>query len=96
MRSYFDDIGLPGKRLAERCKVSHSQIYMARKRNVGPDNARKIASGMASILGLSEREGLELAAGIMGHPGDLVRVHLGSQPEAKSILGVPDTRPRNS
>jgi hypothetical protein len=35
MRRYFDEIGLPGKRLAERCGVSHSQIYMARNRNVG-------------------------------------------------------------
>jgi hypothetical protein len=27
MRRYFDEIGLPGKRLAERCGVSHSQVY---------------------------------------------------------------------
>lgn len=34
--------------------MSHLQIYMARKRNVGADNARKIARGVANILGLSE------------------------------------------
>ena len=58
MRRYYREIGLPGQRLARRCGVSHSQIYMARKRNVGADNARKISRGMASILGLSERERL--------------------------------------
>src|SRR5215218_7804272 len=90
IRSYFDEIGLPGKRLAERCGVSHSQMYMARKSNVGSDNARKIARGVASILGLSERERLELAAEIVSHPGELVRTYLGSQAEAMSILGLPE------
>jgi hypothetical protein len=80
---------LPGKRLAKRCGVSHSQIYIARKRNVGPDNARKIARGMANILGLSERERLELAAEIMGHPGDVVRAWCGDPTEAARLLGAP-------
>jgi len=90
MRRYFREIGLPGKRLARRWGVSHSQIYMARKRNVGSDNARKIARGVANILGLSERERLELAAEIMGHPGDVVRAYLGSQADAVRILEVPE------
>lgn len=45
MRRYFERIGLSGKRLAERCGVSHSQVYMARKRTIGADNAMKIAGG---------------------------------------------------
>lgn len=88
MRPYFLEIGLSALRLARRCGVSHSQIYMARKRNVGAGNAEKIARGTASTLGLSERERLELKAEIMGHPGDLVRAYLGSQADAMKILGV--------
>lgn len=45
MNRYFREINLPGTRLAKRCGVSHSQMYMARKRNVGPDNAEKISRG---------------------------------------------------
>jgi hypothetical protein len=88
MRPYFLEIGLSALRLARRCGVSHSQIYMARKRNVGAGNAEKIARGTASTLGLSERERLELKAEIMGHSGDLVRAYLGSQADAMKILGV--------
>jgi hypothetical protein len=88
MRPYFLEIGLSALRLARRCGVSHSQIYMARKRNVGAGNAEKIARGTASTLGLSERERLELKAEIMGHPGDLVRAYLGFQADAMKILGV--------
>jgi hypothetical protein len=65
MRRYFHEIGLPGKQLAKRCDVSHSQIYMARKRNVGANNAEKISRRVALILGLSEQEKLELKAEIM-------------------------------
>ena len=46
------------------------------------------ARGMASILGLSERERLELAAEIMGHPGDLVRAWFGDPTEAARLLDV--------
>jgi len=45
MRRYFQEINMPGARLARRCGVSHSQIYMARTRNVGADNAEKISRG---------------------------------------------------
>jgi hypothetical protein len=54
MRRCFEEIDLSGKRLAKKCGVSHSQIYMARKHNVGPDNAEKIARRMALMLGLRE------------------------------------------
>jgi hypothetical protein len=79
MRRYFRQIGLPGKRLAERCGVSHPQVYMARERTVGADNARKIARGLASILGLSELD-------IMGHPGDVVRAWCGDPTRATRLL----------
>lgn len=68
MRRYFQKIGLSGKRLAKQCGVSHSQIYMARTRNVGADNAEMISRGMVGVLGLSETERLELKAEIMGPP----------------------------
>jgi hypothetical protein len=63
-------------------------MYMARKRNVGADNAEKISRGMASILGLSEEERLRLKAEIMGHPGELVRSYLGDARKAASLLGI--------
>ena len=88
MRRYFDEIGLPGERLAERCGVSYSQVYMARTRNVGADNARKIARGMANILGLSDRELLELLAEIMGHPGNTVRGRRGNPTRAARLPGA--------
>ena len=90
MRRHFDEIGLPGKRLAERCGVSHSQMYMARKRNVGANNAEKISRGVAGILGLSEEERLRLKAEIMGRPGELVRAYLGDARKAASLLDVPE------
>lgn len=90
MSRYFREVGLPGKRLAERCGISHSQLYMARKRNVGADNAEKISRGMASILGLSEEDRLSLKAEIMGHPGDLVRAYLGDARKAARLLDVPE------
>ena len=89
MRRYFREIGLPGKRLAKRCGVSHSQIYMARKRNVGADNAEKIGRGVASLLGLSEEERLELKAEIMGRPGEPVRAWFGNPEKAARLLGIP-------
>jgi hypothetical protein len=42
MRRYFQLVSMPGARLARRCGVSHSRIYVARTRNVGADNAEKI------------------------------------------------------
>src|SRR5215207_676495 len=77
MRRYFRQINMPGKQLAKKCGVSHSQIHMARKRNVGADNAEKISRGMAMILGLSYEERLRLKAEIMGHPENIVRAYLG-------------------
>ena len=71
MRRYFREVGLPGKQLAKRCGVAYSQIYMARTHNVGADNAQKISRTVALILGLSERDRLELKAEIMGVPGSL-------------------------
>ena len=61
---------------------------MARTRNVGADNARKIARGMANILGLSDRELLELLAEIMGHPGNIVRGWLGNPTRAARLPGA--------
>ena len=90
MRRYFQEINLPGARLARRCGVSHSQIYMARKRNVGADNAEKISRGITNILGLSEKERLRLKAEIMGHPGELVRAYLGNAQKAARLLDVPE------
>jgi hypothetical protein len=60
MRRYFREVGLPGKQLAKRCGVANSQIYMARTHNAGADNAQKISRTVALILGLSERDRLEL------------------------------------
>ena len=92
MRRYFREIDLPGKRLARRCGVSHSQIYMARTRNVGTDNAEKISRGVASILGLPENARLRLKAEIMGHPENLVRAYLGDgHTAAKSLYMDPTT-----
>ncbi len=91
MRRYFQEIGLPGARLARRCGVSHSQVYMARKRNVGADNAEKISRGVASILGLSEEERLRLKAETMGHPGELVRAYLGDSRKTARLLDVPES-----
>ncbi len=89
MGHYFRLIDLPGKRLAERCGVSHSQVYMARARNVGADNAEKISQGMAGILGLPETERLKLKAEIMGLPGELVRAWFGDPKKAARLLDVP-------
>jgi hypothetical protein len=88
MRRYFQQINMPGKRLARRCGVSHSQIYMARKRNVGADNAEKISQGMATILRFSEEERLLLKAEIMGHPGNLVKAWFGDVSRAARLLDV--------
>jgi hypothetical protein len=90
MRRYFREIGLPGQRLAKRCGVSHSQMYMARRRNVGADNAEKISRGMANVLGLSAEERLRLKAEIMGHPDNLVRAWLGDSKDAAKKLGEED------
>lgn len=91
MRRYFREINLPGKRLAGRCGVSHSQIYMARKRNVGSDNAEKISRGVAGILGLYEDDRLRLKAEIMGHPENLVRAYLGDGHTAAKKLDMEPT-----
>ena len=90
MNRYFREINLSGARLARRCGVSHSQIYMARTRNVGSDNAEKISRGMANILGLSERERLDLKAEIMGYPGNLLRAQLGNDTEVSRLLDIPE------
>ena len=65
------------------------QIYMARKRNVGADNAEKISRGMATILRLSEEARLLLKAEIIGHPGNLVRAWFGDVSRAARLLDVP-------
>lgn len=54
--------------LAGVFEVSHSQMYMARERSVGPDNGEKIASGMQVLLGLSKQETLALKAEITNRP----------------------------
>lgn len=90
MRGYFREIGPPGRRLARRRGVSHSQIYMARERNVGPGNAEKISRGVANILGLSEEDRLLLKAEIMGYPGDLPRAWLGNVSDAVRLPDAPE------
>jgi len=86
MRRYFREAKLSGKQLAQRCGVSHSQVNMARTRNVGPDNAERIGRGVARLLGLSEVERLRLQAEIMGHPEDLLRAYLGNGVDAARSL----------
>lgn len=88
VRSYVDAIGLSSKALAKVCGVSHSQMYMARTRNVGADNAEKISRGIAGRLGLSEEDRLYLKAEIMGHPDNLVRAYLGDGPDAGEKLDM--------
>src|SRR5215211_8700373 len=88
MRRYFRDVGFPGKQLAKRCGVAYSQIYMAYTHNVGADNAQKISRTIALILGLSERDRLELKAEIMGRPGAFVRAWLGNPTTAAHLLDV--------
>jgi transcriptional regulator with XRE-family HTH domain len=94
MNRYFREINLPGQQLAKRCGVSHSQIYMARNRNVGFDNAEKISRSVANILRLSERDRLELKAEIMGHPGDLLRARLGGPTRVSRLLDIPEPTAR--
>lgn len=93
MNRYFREINLPGARLARRCGVSHSQVYMARTRNVGPDNAEKISRGVANILGLSEEDRL-LKAEIIGYPGNPLRAWLGNAADVSRLLDVPDPTAR--
>lgn len=88
MKSYVDRIGLSGKALAKVCGVSHSQLYMARTRNVGADNAEKISRGIAGRLGLLEEDRLYLKAEIMGHPDNLVRAYIGDGPDAAEKLDM--------
>ena len=94
MNCYFREIHLPGTRLAKRCGVSHSQIYMARTRNVGADNAEKVSRGVANMLGLSEQQRLELKAEIMGRPGDLLWAWFGGPSRASRLLDVPEPTAR--
>jgi len=88
MRRYFREVGLPGKQLAKRCGVAYSQIYIARTHNVGADNAQKISRTVALILGLSERDRLELKAEIMGRPEAFVRAWLGKSATAARLPDV--------
>lgn len=86
MRRYFDALGMTGKELARRAGVSHSQVYMARQRNVGARNATKIARAVASLLELSADEELELKAEIMGDPENLIHAYLGNAQEIAETL----------
>ena len=61
---------------------------MARERAVGFGNTHKVAGGIARILGLSDREGLELAAEITGHPGNILRGRLGNPTQAARLPGA--------
>jgi len=88
MCRYFREVGLPGKQLAKRCGVAYSQIYMARTHNVGADNAQKISRTVALILGLSERDRLELKAEIMERPEEFVRAWFGNPTTARHLLDV--------
>jgi transcriptional regulator with XRE-family HTH domain len=86
MTRYFDTLDMPGKRLAGRAGVSHSQIYMARNRHVGAKNAEKIVRAISGILGLSFDEEMELKAEIMGEPDNLVHAYVGNSAEAADLL----------
>jgi hypothetical protein len=88
IRRHFGEIGPFGKRLARGCGVTHSQICMVCGRAVGLDNAHKMAGGVARILGLPDRERLELAAEITGHPGNVVRGRLGNPTRAARLPGA--------
>ena len=88
MKHYLRLTGLSSNALSIRCEVSHSQMYMARERHVGAENAEKIAGCVAGLLGLSQEEKLELKAEIMGSPGDLLRAYLGYDRRAARLLDV--------
>ncbi len=88
MKSYLRLTGLSSKALAKRCGVSHSQMYMARERNVGPENAEKIAAGVAALLGLALTEKLKLKTEILGFPGSYLRAYLGDVSKASRLLDV--------
>lgn len=60
MKSYLRALGYSSEAYAKRCGVSHSQTYMGRTRNVGPDNVAKIARKVALDLHLSVEQGLDL------------------------------------
>lgn len=94
MKQYVRETSLSSKALAKRCGVSHSQMYMARTRNVGPENAEKIAWCVANMLGLSQAQKLELKAQIMGEPQNMVAVYLGTIPNAMKILGISENGAR--
>lgn len=73
--------------LAKLLGVSRSQVYMAHERNVGAKNVEKIASGMASLLALSQTEKLELKAKIVGHSDNLPCAFVeGNPPREKARL----------
>lgn len=86
MSRYFNALGIAGKELSRRAEVSHSQIYMARRRHVGARNAAKIARTVASLRDLSGEEELELKAEIMGEPGNILRAYLGNAQEIAETL----------
>jgi hypothetical protein len=57
-------------------------------RAVGLDDAHEIAGGVARILGLPDREGLEPAAEIAGHPGNVVRGRPGNPTRSARLPGA--------
>ncbi len=86
MKHYLRITGLSSKALSKKCGVSHSQMYMARNRNVGPENAEKIASCVSRLLGLSLTEKLKLKAEIMGELRNLTKAYLGGAYETARIM----------
>jgi hypothetical protein len=86
MKYYLRITGLSSKALSKKCGVSHSQMYMARNRNVGPENAEKIASCVSRLLGLTLTEKLELKAEIIGEPRNLTKAYLGGAYETARIM----------
>ncbi len=95
MNRYVRLLNETNKGLGRECGVSHSQVHMARFRNVGFLTAEKIASHIAGRLGLSEREKLELEAEIMGLSADPLRAWFGNASEAARLLDecCEDVRP---
>lgn len=88
MLRYVGGTGKKSHALARLFDVSHSQMCMARTRNVGAKNAEKIASGMVSLLGLSAMEKLHLKAEIMGHPDNLLRAYVEGNAAVEGKLGL--------
>lgn len=87
MLGYASELDMSDEVLSRRAGVGYSQVYMARTRHVGADNASKIARAVGRLLSLSYFEELELKAEIMGDPGNIAHAYLGNGKEIAERLG---------